>query len=511
MRMKSLRLTNFRGYRDFYVEFSDLTAFIGKNDAGKSTVLEALDIFFNEGDGSVKFEKGDVNCAAMAEDADACAEIAVCFEDLPPRVKLDSAEETSLGDSWLLNAEGCLEVVKRYRPGNALSVSVRCVHPTCKGCADLLAKDRNGLKEIAKRLKLDCNMNSIASMRAAIWKHYGKKLAPGERVLDLSRRADLRKALLGLLPAFCLFQADRRNTDGDSEVQDPMRAAVKVILQDPELRKTLEEAARTVRDRLQSVFHDTLEVLGKMDPDAVSVLKAELPGIDGLRWADVFKGLTITDSDGIPLNKRGSGIRRLVLISFFRAEAEKSAPPAGVIYAMEEPETSQHSDKRIKLVETLKKLALRPGVQVLLTTHSGTVVKQLDPTCLRLIYNENCRKTVSGIRDRVLPYASLNEVNYVAFGEVSEEYHNELYGWIETEGLLQEFAGGREKVPYVFVRRGKDGVVQEKEVSLIRTTKIRHQIHHPENERNEHFTPEALAWSIGEMREFISRRRGPKP
>ncbi|MHB8392242.1 MAG: AAA family ATPase [Acidobacteriaceae bacterium] len=33
--------------------------------------------------------------------------------------------------------------------------------------------------------------------------------------------------------------------------------------------------------------------------------------------------MTLTGDDQIPINKRGSGVRRLVLLSFFRAEAER--------------------------------------------------------------------------------------------------------------------------------------------------------------------------------------------
>ena len=43
------------------VDFDDLTVLIGKNDIGKSTILEALDIFFNETSGVVKWDKSDLN------------------------------------------------------------------------------------------------------------------------------------------------------------------------------------------------------------------------------------------------------------------------------------------------------------------------------------------------------------------------------------------------------------------------------------------------------------------
>ena len=45
MKIKNVAIKNFRGYSDeINSDFEDLTAFVGKNDIGKSTILEALDI-----------------------------------------------------------------------------------------------------------------------------------------------------------------------------------------------------------------------------------------------------------------------------------------------------------------------------------------------------------------------------------------------------------------------------------------------------------------------------------
>ena len=48
MRLKSVKLTNFRGYQDTTVIPIDeaMTGIVGRNDFGKSTILEALAIFF---------------------------------------------------------------------------------------------------------------------------------------------------------------------------------------------------------------------------------------------------------------------------------------------------------------------------------------------------------------------------------------------------------------------------------------------------------------------------------
>ena len=40
MKLDSIKLKNFRGYRnETEITFNDLTAFVGKNDIGKSTIL----------------------------------------------------------------------------------------------------------------------------------------------------------------------------------------------------------------------------------------------------------------------------------------------------------------------------------------------------------------------------------------------------------------------------------------------------------------------------------------
>lgn len=50
MKIKNIRIKNFRGYmQETIIDFNDLTVFVGRNDAGKSTILEALDLFFNDG------------------------------------------------------------------------------------------------------------------------------------------------------------------------------------------------------------------------------------------------------------------------------------------------------------------------------------------------------------------------------------------------------------------------------------------------------------------------------
>lgn len=139
------------------------------------------------------------------------------------------------------------------------------------------------------------------------------------------------------------------------------------------------------------------------------------------------------------------------------------------------------------------------GHQILLTTHSGHIVKQLDIKQLRLArLNNNKQKEVVEVDVQALPYPSLNEINYIAFGDTNAEYHDELYGHLELQGLLASFERGKLKRAYTKCWHGKS-ITQN--ISLAKY--IRHQIHHPENIQNRLYTSEELQQSIEEMRAFL--------
>ena len=112
MQIKSLTLQNFRRYSNAVtIEFENLTAFVGKNDVGKSSILEALDIFFNDGRGCIKLDKDDINKIEASRGNNEVS-IAVCFENLPDTVVIDATNETTLESEYLLNESCQLEIVK---------------------------------------------------------------------------------------------------------------------------------------------------------------------------------------------------------------------------------------------------------------------------------------------------------------------------------------------------------------------------------------------------------------
>ncbi len=509
MKIDSAKIKNFRGYRDeTEIKLNDLTVFVGKNDIGKSTILEALDIFFNDGKGVIKLDKTDVNVKGRKE-GNLDIEISVCFSELPEKIIIDSTVETSLQNEFMLNVDGQLEVIKRYKNGGAAKIFIKAMHPTNNKCAELLLKKNGDLKKIIKSENIECENQTVnVNMRQAIWDKFTDDLQLDNIEIDVSKE-DAKKIwekLSNYLPVYSLFQSDRKNSDGDDEIQDPLKTAVKQILNDAELKATLSEVAAEVENKLKEVADRTLTKLREMDPAIAASLNPVIPSAESLKWQDVFKNVSISGDDDIPINKRGSGVKRLVLLNFFRAEAERHYQEqgnTGVIYAIEEPETSQHSDNQRVLIEAFKTLASASNTQVILTTHSSYIVKQLQFTDLRLIKeNEEGNKEILGVLPGQLQYPSLNEVNYIAFNEVTEEYHDELYSFIEFQGWKNLYI--QEKPTRLYKRIGKNNVIIDEQKVL--TEYIRHQIHHPENQNNLRYTRAELKESIDLMRIFIEQQ-----
>jgi predicted ATP-dependent endonuclease of OLD family len=509
MKIKKVKIKNFRSYKnEIEINFGNLTAFVGKNDIGKSTILEALDVFFNENKGIIKLDKDDINKGALAVN-DTEIMIAVCFDALPTTIVIDTSNETTLHAEYLLNEQNELEIIKRYPNAGKEKVFVKAYHPTNTNCKDLLQKKDTELRAIIDAKGIVCTeRNKNATMRTAIWNHYASELELEEIELDVTKgdTKSIWDKLQNYLPMYSLFQSDRKNSDGDSEVQDPLKEAVKQILNNEQLKAKFIDIANEVENKLKEVATRTLEKVREMNPEIANNLNPIIPPADGLKWADVFKSVSITGDDDIPINKRGSGVKRLILLNFFRAEAERRKLEQNIpsiIYAIEEPETSQHAEHQKKLIEAFVELSNVPQTQIVLTTHSSILVKKLDFKHLRLIKDNNGEKTVENVIPNQLPYVSLNEINFIAFADLTEEYHNELYGFLEHEDQLTNFKLDKPTILYKKIM--KDGTIREEQKVL--SEYIRHQIHHPENTNNDRYSPEDLESSINQMRAFILNYR----
>ena len=382
MKLARLRIRNFRCYKiEIAFDFDDMTAFVGKNDVGKSTVMDALDIFLNEG----APDKNDATKGGDGKDLTIICE----FTGLPASVIIDEDNPTSFQAEYLLNAAGWLEIHKTFSGHLATpkctSVAAFAVHPTAAEVADLVQLKNPDLKKRAEKLKV--NLTGVdpkvnAQLRQRIRESAGDlKLKAVFVSLNEEKTNKPWDRIKAYVPVLALFKSDRASTDQDPEAQDPLKTAVKEAIKQREAE--LNAIAGHVEAEVRQIAKVTLEKLKEMDESLAQQLN---PQISLKKWETLFN-VSITGDEDIPINKRGSGVKRLVLLNFFRAKAEQQAREknnAPLIYAIEEPETSQHPHNQRLLVNALMDLAAES--QVIISTHTPMLARTLPDNCLRYIH-----------------------------------------------------------------------------------------------------------------------------
>lgn len=386
MKLKAVYLKNFRCYStEIKVDFDSLTTLIGKNDIGKSSILDALEIFFNND--TVKIESNDASI--LSDDKEVC--ITCEFDDLPDELTLDRTSLTTLAEEYLLSSNGTLVIRKVYdcsKSSISAEVYIIANHPTTKGADKLLELKENDLQDIIRKKGLDGPLKGMPSMRRTIWNSCGD-LGIKEVAIPVNKpKEDCKRIweqIESYLPIFALFQSDRPSQDKDKEVQNPMKAAISAAI--AEVRDDIDKIQKKVQEKAEEIAKQTHEALKTIDPHLAKNLNPQFTPPTPSKWTSLFS-INMDTDEGIPLNKRGSGIRRMILLSFFKAEAERrllTCNKQNVIYALEEPETAQHPNNQKILIESFKSLSEENNSQIILTTHSPGLASELPASSLRFI------------------------------------------------------------------------------------------------------------------------------
>lgn len=391
MKLRRVTVENFRCYQQATsIDIDDMTVFVGRNDVGKSTLFEALDVFF----GNSKLDADD-RSKETEETSDIC--ITCEFTDFPASLGIDAGNQTTLEAEYLLNLDGRLAIKKVYKGKTPTLKSVFAVanHPQHPEVADLLSLKLPQLKQRAKTVGADLeavNQTKNAEIRKAIRDTVGDlQLQLSDVPLDKEEGKILAERIEILMPVFALFKSDRDSKDGDDEAQDPLNSAVQEALKDKQV--DLDGIFDYVAQEVQKIADATLAKLRQMDAGLASQL---VPRFDKPNWSKLFRA-SITGDTGIPINKRGSGVRRLILLNFFRAKAERlmaERVTASVIYAIEEPETSQHPANQRLLVRALQELLQSDECQVMMTTHTPILARVVQTNLLRWV-----QRNGNGIRE----------------------------------------------------------------------------------------------------------------
>jgi len=367
MRIASISLKNFRAFRDeTTIRFSSFSTIVGRNDSGKSSILHALDIFFNRSPDLDDFTIG------MPEDGQ--MEITVRFLDLPETIQIEAGIDTTFAEENLIDEAGCLAVKKVYRKWTGS----RAPRPEDR----ILAVDYVGSDFQNLCSKNERDLNRLGDTYGLNFSRAGRGITNKSKRRDLRTKAaadgvaiqqvecivsdELWRCLNSYLPPFSLFVADWRLSEEETGFQNEFKGMIEDVTQGKPERGTLEEFIEQHIDQEVTKIHEFL----LKHTDEVKSLKVK----PQFKWRDLVSfRIEATDRDGVPvlLRKRGAGLRRLLMVAYFQYVAAKSqggSQHENQVFGIEEPETYLHPGAQRELLSSLRTVAALD--QVLITTHS---------------------------------------------------------------------------------------------------------------------------------------------
>lgn len=401
MKIRKVEISNFRSLENAVLEVGDILALVGRNNSGKSSLLGALNLFFNP------LKRYVSESLFTDRDLERVIRILVTFEDL-------SAWEEEKFGPWLHGDQLIVGREIRVREGDyeiANIARVRVPEPEWLRQDSISGEsisewwaDRDELRvgelDFAARL-------GGAKPRVGDWKE-AARLFVAEFEADVpwltveqSNPKGAQNVLTGFLPEFIYVPAVRDVTDEAKVTQsNPFGQLIHAVLDEiaDAQKEEIAEELRRVAGRLNrageaerltqiAAVEERLNELMNELMDCDVEIEMALPELK-----EVFGQAKIYADDGIrtAIEFKGHGMQRSMIMTILRQYAElASARKAGdraaersAVIAIEEPELYLHPQSQRTLMSIFRQIASGRD-QVLYSTHSDLFVEvdRFDDVC----------------------------------------------------------------------------------------------------------------------------------
>lgn len=413
MRIAAVTIRNYRGLKNVTLQVDDYGAFIGANGSGKSSVLYALDWFFN----ATPLTEIDVHGCSEGGvlEPGATVEVAVTFTDLTAKDR-ERLQQYGRGDraeirrTWYADTKQTKTVGNaRQGPGFAeVRADPQAIADRRQAYRDLRERVAD-LPELAGNASKDAILDALAGWESD--PHHAAELvevadSDANQMMGWHGANVLRDCVrFVLIPAATSIAGEVGTSSRGTaltELVGAFMAAASARAQAAWLEKhavAVNELAGDIRTSIEGatgVQADRINArLSSLIPNASVTLTPTVPEFIPKLDPSIATAVTIAGVTN-DVSRQGHGVQRAVMISMFqvmvpdedltrktheahegededaaqaRLEESLGALPS-IVVAIEEPEIYQHPVRARAFARTVLELSGQPNVQVLLATHS---------------------------------------------------------------------------------------------------------------------------------------------
>ncbi len=419
MKIKSIRIENFRSFQDETISLNRYSCFIGTNGAGKSSILAALNIFFQEQASSATDSNKLTEEDYFQRDTTVPVRITVVFDDI---------------------GLGAQKELSTYCRQNELTVSAEAVFDQNLGYGQVrhfgqrlgLSEFRPFFEAIKTGAKVgDLNtiyenlqqqfegLSKAASKEAKITTlHEYEETNPDKCVMIPSEDTFYGINSTGKLANFVQWIYVPAVKDAEEEGHETKNTTLsKLITRAVRIKTNFNTELEDLRKETLGRYRELLDINQVALSDIESALQKRLEiwahpkAKIGMEWlTDPAKsvvlqqpivGIKTGDGDFIgSLARMGHGLQRSYLLALLQELASSEAPDSPtLILGCEEAELYQHPPQARHLADVFEELA-KGNNQVLVTTHSSLFVNGEGFENVRLVRRANT-KTGSTVKSLI--------------------------------------------------------------------------------------------------------------
>lgn len=355
MQLAEITIKNFRGISSLEkLSVSNINTFVGKNDAGKSCILRALECFFDE----KKFDPKDVFRGKNPEEK---TYIELSFK---PQIEINDLA---------VDAGGYITIKKEFEVvGDKVKPTAfyRSFDFKSEKYQDLWNKKEADLNTLITELSIDPERSGRGKKNIIRIEQIKSQLESEEREERYNLLGELLKNLEKtydgvVLPEYLLFDAEQDLSVEATNFQSQFKPIISAYFE------TVTEKTREIESGLRKDLANEFEEIRKF-------MVKNVPGIKQLNPTTEFnwsKSLAKFDLNleftgqafDVPISHKGTGFKRLLMVAYFEYLASKKSAK-NLIFAIEEPETYLHPSAQSDLLDSI--IRISEDSQFFLTTHS---------------------------------------------------------------------------------------------------------------------------------------------
>ncbi len=399
MKLKRILVENYRALRQVEMPLSNFACIIGENNAGKSSVLQALSLFFS----------GSPITPADFFDPEEDVRIEIEFTEIK-ETDIERLEEAHRDKARELLSGDALTLVRRYGTDgkgklNLVSMVPKGARFTSENITALTRSQRAG---VAFRQNLcdafpeiaDCFTNStgVGDARDLV-RRFGDSLPESQKDkgdVDLPSGLDAReKGIFYMLPEPIYIQAVKDLSD-DTKTKEstPFGKVIGILLKAIESKLNEEtQLFQSLRAKLNRVVKENGEIDDSDRLEEIKIIERTVEGyvqesfstaklniaIPPPEIKAVLQGAQILVNDGVEglIDSKGDGLRRAVVFAIMRAYVDVAKRPefanselqrGNCLLLFEEPELYLHPKAQDILLKALSEFSKHHFVVV--STHS---------------------------------------------------------------------------------------------------------------------------------------------